>query len=575
MANNFGSKTLALRSLNYWRNRSHLSYFALRSLLLRSNDFDLDIVLSSAEALLPRIGSLSFSDLIYKGTSDEKHAYRTITALSPHFAILEAFILAKLSTLPTTFHDEQVFSYRWPKSRNPSRFFEFYRQYYEERNELIQKTMQAYDKSVAVSMDVKAFYPSCSQEQCLQVVHEALRGCDFGGLTIRYVEAIFGTVKTGLPVGPAISHVIGNLMMKSLDSKLRKIPSLLYTRYVDDMVFVVRESDAERTIALVQDIFSSTDFECQKSKTDITALSEWRQHSPKYSLPPDSNSFEAIESRIQTYLLFKPQRAHFLAEFLKDNSISLNVDWLRSNLSNSRWQKFIRSQRKVKWLRDGWRAAFLDNENSILERCIVVRESMMRTYENLLKEPQPVSKTAAKWRDKKIGYLALRLAQLFPHENLNYLESSVSACALPSVTAILQDLQGQTFEHSLSFPGSAINFLCAHWNVSGWEVPTLNVEGSPALYSALSIVTQISVNISDLSLNDINENAAALLMWMVKQPGYPQAPLETFERELQCIINGESFNDIRKIIQKTRFSDGEAVDGSSFALEVIASLQSG
>ena len=575
MISSFGSKTLALRSLNYWRSRSHLSYFALRSLLLRSNDFDLDIVLSNAEALLPRIGSLTFSDLIYKGTSDGKHSYRTITALSPHFAILEAFILANLSTLPTTFHNEQVFSYRWPKSRNHSRFFEFYRQYYEERNELIQKTMQAYDKSVAVSMDVKSFYPSCSQEQCLQVVHEAVKGCDFGGLTIRYVEAILSTVKKGLPVGPAISHVIGNLMMRTLDSQLREIPSLLYTRYVDDMIFVVKESDAEKTIALVQDILSSTDLECQKSKTDITDLSEWKQHSPKYSLPSNSDSFEAIESRIQTYLLFKPQRAHFLVRFLKDNSISLNVDWLQSSLSSSRWQGFIRSQRKAKWLRDGWRAAFLDDEASILQGCVVVRESMRRTYENLLQEPQPVSKTAAKWKNKKIGYLALRLSQLLPHENLNYLESSVSSCDLPSVTAILQDLQGQTFEHSLSFPGSAINFLCTHWNISGWEAPTLNVEGNPALYSALSIVTQISASISDPSSNDSNENAVALLMWIVKQPGYPQAPLETFERELQCIINGENFDDTRRIIQKTRFSDGEAVDGSSFALEVIASLQSG
>ena len=575
MTNNFGSKTLALRSLNYWRNRSHLSYFALRSLLLRSNDFDLGIVLSSAEALLPRIGSLSFSDLIYKGTSDGKHSYRTITALSPHFAILEAFILANLSTLPATFHDEQVFSYRWPKSKNPSRFFEFYRQYYEERNELIHKAMQVCDSSVAVSMDIKAFYPSCSQEQCLRVLAESVRGYDFGGLTIRYVKAIFSTVSKGLPVGPAISHVIGNLVMRTLDSQLKKIPSLLYTRYVDDMVFVVKESDAEKTIEAVQDVFSSTDFECQQSKTDVTALSEWRQHSPKYSSPSDSDSFEAIESRIQMYLLFKPQKAHFLTEFLKDNSISLNVDWLQSNLSNSRWQGFVRSQRKVKWLRDGWRAAFLDNEASILKRCVVVRKSMMRTYENLLQEPQPVSKTAAKWRNKKIGYLALRLSQLFPRENLDYLESSVSACDLPSVTAILQDLQRQTFEHSLPFPGSAINFLCAHWNVSGWEVPTLNVEGNPALYSALSIVTQMSVNIPEPSFNDINKGAADLLRWLVEQPGYPEAPLETFQRELQCIISGENFNDARKIIQKTRFSDGEAVDGASFALEVIASLQSG
>lgn len=83
------------------------------------------------------------------------------------------------------------------------------------------------------------------------------------------------------------------------------------------------------------------------------------------------------------------------------------------------------------------------------------------------------------------------------------------------------------------------------------------------------------VNISEPSFNDINESAADLLRWLVEQPGYPEAPLETFQRELQCIISGENFNDARKIIQKTRFSDGEAVDGASFALEVIASLQSG
>lgn len=241
------SKTLALRALNYWRHRSHLSYFALRSLLLRSNDFDLGVVLSSAEALLPRIGSLTFSDLTYKGTSEGQHSYREITALSPHFAILEAFILANLSALPTTNHDKNVFSYRWPRSSNPSHFFEFYRQYYVERNTQIQEVMNAHSKSVAVSIDVKAFYPSCSHEKCLHALSEAVRGYDFGGLTMRYVEALFRTVEKGLPVGPAISHIIGNLVMRDIDSQLREVPSLLCTRYVDDIVFVVPERDAEST----------------------------------------------------------------------------------------------------------------------------------------------------------------------------------------------------------------------------------------------------------------------------------------------------------------------------------------
>ncbi|MGB3790986.1 MAG: RNA-directed DNA polymerase [Phormidesmis sp.] len=572
--NSFESKTLALRALNYWRHRSHLSYFALRSLLLRSNDFDLDIILKSAEALLPRIGSLSFSDLAYKGTSEGKHSYRKITALSPHFAILEAFVLENLTTLPTTFHDEQVFSYRWPKSKNPSRFFEFYRQYYVERNELIQTAMQSYPNSVAVSMDVKAFYPSCSQKQCLQVLDGAVRGYDFGGLTMRFVEALLSTVNKGLPVGPAISHVIGNLIMKDIDCQLKKLPFLLYTRYVDDIVFVVMESDAEKTIESIQDILSHTDFECQEKKTDITTLSEWERHSPRYSSSSDSDSFEAIESRIQMYLLFKPHRSSALEDSLRNDSISLNVTWLQANLANSRWQGFIRSQRKARWLRDAWKATFLDDETSIVEKCIEVRQSMLKTYEKLLREPRPISKTSAKWKNRKIGYLSLRLTQLLPYESLGYLETSVGDCDLPSVTAILQDLQGKVIKRSLPFPGSTIDFLCTYWNSSKWESPSLHIENNPALYSALSIIIQMQATISDSLFDCRAENVAALLNWMIKQPGFPQAPLETFERELQCIISGENFNDTRATIQKTRFSDGESVDGSSFALEVISSLQS-
>lgn len=570
------SKTLALRALNYWRHRSHLSYFALRSLLLRSNDFDLSVVLSNAEALLPRIGSLTFSDLTYKGTSEGQHSYREITALSPHFAILEAFILANLSTLPMTIYDKNVFSYRWPKSSNPSRFFEFYRQHYVERNALIQGVMNSHSNSVAVSMDIKSFYPSCSHEKCLNVLSEAMRDYDFGGLTMRYVEALFRTVERGLPIGPAISHIIGNLVMRDIDSQLRKVPSLLYTRYVDDVVFVVPEGDAESTIQRVENVFSHTELDCQRKKTDITTLDEWEQYSPRYSSSSKSDSFEAIESRIQMYLLFKPHQADSLLEALQKESISINIEWLQSNFSNSRWQRFVRAQSKIKWLRDGWKAAFLDNETSIVEKCIVVRESMLADYSEVIQADCPNSKTATKWRTKRVGYLALRLAQLSSSDELSYLTISVSDFDLPSVTAILQDLQRKVIKNSLHFPGSAINFLCAQWNSLGWEPPVIEIEDKPTLYSALSAITQIPATISNAKVSDSKENHAAILLrWIVEQPGYPQAPLETFERELQCIINGQNFNDTRKTIQKTRFSDGEAVDGSSFALEVISSLQSG
>lgn len=576
MASNFDSNTLALRALNYWRHRSHLSYFALRSLLLRSNEFDLSIVLKNAESLLPRVGTLTFPELIYKGTSNGEHSYREITALSPHFAILESFILGNLSTLPSTFHDSNVYSYHWSKSKNPSRFFEFYRQRYVERNELIQATLNNHQDSVAVSMDVKSFYPSCSHSQCLRVLDEAVQGYNFGGLTMRYVEAILSTVQKGLPIGPAISHVIGNLIMREIDSKLRQIPSLLYTRYVDDIVFVVLAKDAESTKEAVENVFADTELDCQEDKTDITTLAEWQKFSPKYSSAFDSDSFEAIESRVQMYLLFKPHKADSLMDALRSEAISINVDWLRSSFSTSRWQKFIKSRSKVKWFQDYWKATFLDDEISIMKKCLEVRGNALATYNSVVQEPRPISKTAIKWQSKRVGYLALRLAELFPVDSLSHVEASANDFDLPAVSAILKDLQSKTIENSLVFPGSAISFLCSQWNAAGWEVPAIDIsENKAVLYSVLSIVTQMETGSLAPQLDSREGNVAALIRWIVRQPGYPQAPLETFERELQCILNKQNFDGLRKTIHKTRFSDGESVDGASFALEVISSLQSG
>jgi hypothetical protein len=571
----FEPTTLALRALNYWHRRSHLSYFSLRAFLLRNNGFDLGISLNSAESLLHRVGIRAFQDMVYKNTSSKSvHTYRNITSLSPHFALLESYLLTRLKYIPATFMEGDVYSYRWPKSKNPSRFFEFYRQYYIERNEKINRALSHDKDLVAVSLDIKSFYPSCPQEKCFSKFYEVVKGQDFSDLACKYVSALFGECENGLPVGPAISHVLANLVMRNIDDQLRQVGSVLYTRYVDDVVFVVSQEKAEDLIKVAKDIFGKEGFVCQQSKTDITTPEEWDRYCPQYNFSIDTNSFENLESRIQMFLLFKPHKSNELIQALRCEGISLNVSWLQSNFTNSRWQKYIRSWKRNGHLRNLLRAVLLDDVNSIVGNCIATRTALITEYQNITSLSSPNSKTASRWQEKKIQYLALRLTQLLPCEDLDEIRESLKQYNFPSISAVLTDLENQKIQEVLNYPGITVDFLCSQWTSSGWDNPKIYVNNQAALYSALSVATQINADIIIDDFEEKNERVTNFLNWLLDRPGFPLAPLETFERELECIMNGLNFEDMLEIIQTTRYSDEEAIDAASFALQVVSSLQS-
>lgn len=327
---------LLVRALNYWRDRDDLTYAGLRQIIGAEDD-------SAADDAAYRTGTrLGWANpcryrqyTATKGLDQEGNPeYRDCFASSPTTAATEAWILNRLASLPAFTNHAAVFSYCLPEGGN-SAVKHSYRYYYDgyvRRNELLHQI--AKESEVVLVLDIRAFYPSIKADATQDAFSRALgragtsvaaserKGFErFVGITLERAAHV-----GGIPIGPAIGHVLANEALRPLDELMSQSFGRRYTRYVDDIAIGMSRATAAETEERIQEHLDGIGLALHPGKRDLLSASQWMNSAPgaaRRDSRPRGQLFDRFMLRLAHYAASGKSAVSDLCRRLRDDEFRL------------------------------------------------------------------------------------------------------------------------------------------------------------------------------------------------------------------------------------------------------------
>lgn len=135
-------------------------------------------------------------------------------------------------------------------------------------------------KRYILKTDISKFYPSLYTHSIPWALHGkplAKTKRSFGDLAGNKLDRVVqngqdGQTK-GVPIGPDVSHAIAEVLLTDIDNSISREISNNYFRFMDDYEFAFDTySEAERTLAILSEIFNEYELDLSSEKTNIFSL---------------------------------------------------------------------------------------------------------------------------------------------------------------------------------------------------------------------------------------------------------------------------------------------------------------
>lgn len=138
-----------------------------------------------------------------------------------------------------------------------------------------------YHFSSFIKIDVKEFYPSIPHDRLMECLSARIKSNTLNDLILHAISNFTGKNKhsLGIPQGLSISNTLAEIYLSDLDSKYKENKSILYFRYVDDVLILSKDLRPkillDEFIADMDDKgLTCHDYELEGSKTKFGKLSE-------------------------------------------------------------------------------------------------------------------------------------------------------------------------------------------------------------------------------------------------------------------------------------------------------------
>ena len=103
-----------------------------------------------------------------------------------------------------------------------------------------------------IKIDIKDFYPSIDKEILLKKIRRKIRSKDFN---IFLRKAIADRDIRGVPQGLSISNILAYIYLSDLDDKLIETPDIIYLRFVDDILILLKKDNKDNVIGILNKEF--------------------------------------------------------------------------------------------------------------------------------------------------------------------------------------------------------------------------------------------------------------------------------------------------------------------------------
>lgn len=324
---------LCLRALNQYRRRDVLAYLGLRYYFdNRASVRDRWARSAAVDLVLRRSARPYFKSSHFKEIdSDGRVKHRDIWLPGPNEAVAETALLARCAQAATAFAGgESVYSYRLSSPHSVAGTFEPYFDGFRNRHRRIGAACKDAKQGVVHYTDIAKFYPSITADTASRAWRAA---CDRARLENCWIElgdkilADHSAVDSdcnGLLTGPMFSHLIGNLVLRHVDERMRAIESVVYHRYVDDMVLVGPEARVDRARETLRKILEDTGLKLHDGKKDYRiSVAEWLPAARDFEDSVDSKAWAGLVAGLRRALLRGPESQATMAQVFEQNEIRL------------------------------------------------------------------------------------------------------------------------------------------------------------------------------------------------------------------------------------------------------------
>jgi hypothetical protein len=321
---------LALRALNDARMADPLAYLALRYTLTSKTSITNQWASSIAPEIVrrrPKLGLL-WSRLYKQLGEDGEPEFRDVYRPGGPEALAEVALLDACSRAGQSFKPaKEVYSYRLANQRATEGTFIPYFQLFTARQSAIGRACAKHPGDWVIYADIKNFYPSITKARALRAWDQACEDSELS-TTWRDLGRLLLTRRfalgSGLLIGPSLSHVIANLVLRKLDKEMAELFPNRYFRYVDDFAFVVPPSRKDKLLSLLGDRLKTLGLALHPGKTNYIGTKRWSENAPYQDQSYGDKTvgderWMIFVDHIKCYLMGHPERWDAVnAEFLSN-----------------------------------------------------------------------------------------------------------------------------------------------------------------------------------------------------------------------------------------------------------------
>jgi hypothetical protein len=503
----------------------------------------------------------------FKGVSSSGSVeHREMFASSPTTAAAEAWALEEIrrgGVLPT---NENVYSYRWPDTHWHARSYVFYAEGYVLRNQAIQVGFSKDPNLVAHCFDIKSFYPSIPRRATLPLLERRLVATSVDPLVQRRVlaiaEAYLGATPgdRGIAVGPALSHVFGNLALELLDEVMGKKYGPDYFRYVDDVVVLAPPNESSQIGNVIENVLRQLDLQLSDSKRDLVEGRVWLESGPHLA-PRGHRTFENLIRILCYWVAVYPDRLEEVEHRLADAGLRLPVQRCLVDSRYSRFRMFARGLLR----RD--RALMLEVLRATPAYFCTVGLALRRQLEAALDQELSRTKPSGlpgKWWEQRVRYAANRLLYLTDTSTYaRFLGRVETVPCLVQTAAVLRAVVTGNLHELLLFPGAAVATAAALLPRAGIGALFLG-DDAPQTPSAISAVMDMVlhglVDPPDRWIAGLNDEQRHVMRFCQGAAGSSRTWSGfSYGDEVRTLGLGSSSEDMRALVAR-KFDYTEAED---------------
>ena len=341
------SRNLAVRALNHWRGYSISTYLGIRLLLdqlPKSTESNYLTNVLRGKIPLRESGRYRTFYRFKNRLPNNEISCRKMIAASPTTALAESYALDLLRRMKEFKNKPFVYSNRWPESPTTGRDYQYFYSWYAKRNSTITDLLKHNKNLVVVSDDIKNFYPSINKDLVLSILAKRISVIpknEYKEFISLVCQKLMNLNTPGVPVGPALSHVLADLSLGGIDEEMSKIINGKYLRYVDDILLILDTSEKKRIEQRFNTTIISNGFNLNTEKHDCVEISEWMAGLQTQDETEAGIQFEQLIRRISLYLWNKPEEKYSLSKYFNEKGIPFPIQRLASNASYSRFQQYL------------------------------------------------------------------------------------------------------------------------------------------------------------------------------------------------------------------------------------------